>query len=370
MKRLISIPLILGSIAIGYAYLNPKDSVILSADTKPKWIDNEKYVGIYEGKSYNMMALAKKICLKTNWDEITDEAFEYAKREGENPRKFYGNHYINQHMTEMWNKTEALGKKGKLHGSTGTIRIAGISNRPKSAYGGPKYGITMSISNNPCNDISTLIHELTHVAHLYAYQPHMSGKRERGHDIMFNRIMLMAMKPYFNFSNAQCNPFSMGYSVGCGYAPSRMAQKHLDRVYGVKIPKRLNRFLKDYVAPIVAPPNQDELDKLDKKIMSGFRTTLSSTMRGMNNYDGYQDNMRDFYEIDNGDEYMRNLLGRIKPTMKIDGLSEQDKDILKWWITGLQLQWFEDDDWEGVRSHAAYVKKQDRMDALWEFLNR
>lgn len=332
---------------------------------KKDWIKDKKYITSFGGAELNVMRLAKEVCLKTDWDSIVSEAFEYAKREGQNPsRKFHGN--TNQFMAQMWERTNQLGRTGKLHGSKGTIRIKGYSKSAKAAHGGPSYGITMTI-NNGCGDMETLIHELTHVAHLWNYKPHV-GKKRRPHDIMFNRIMLMAMKSYFGFSKAQCNPFSMGYSVGSGYAPSRTAERHLDRFLGKgMIPKKLSKHFNKDLPKVKVVKVLTQEDK-DKKVISGFRTTLTSTKKGMNNHDGYCDVMSDEYGIENGREYIENLLEQVKPTMKVDGLSEQDKEILEWLITDLQIQWFEYDNWEF--SESAYARKENRMFELWGFLNR
>jgi hypothetical protein len=322
---------------------------------------DKKYITTFGGAELNVMRLAKEVCLKTNWNVIIDEAQKYSQDYGIIPRSKYGN--SDMKMRALWEKTERLGRLGRLSGSRQTIRIAGKS---RGGRGSPTYGITMGIGGGFEWTVMVLIHELVHVAHLHSFNESVINGKRRPHDMMYNRIMLMAMKPYFNLSKSQCRPQSMGYSTGNGYAPTKIAQAHLEKVLGNGvIPKKLSKhFNKDLPKAVKVLTQEDK----DKKVIIGFRTTLTSTKKGMNNHDGYCEVMSEEYGIEDGQEYIENLLEQVKPTMKIDGLSEQDKDILKWLITDLQIQWFEYDNWEF--SESAYARKENRMFELWGFLNR
>ena len=330
---------------------------------KKDWIKDKKYITSFGGAELNIMRLAKEVCLKTDWDAIINEAVTFSRDFGEMPSRKFSN--SNRKMIELWEKTERLGRIGKLSGSRQTIRIAGKSC---SGRGGPSYGVTMGMGGGFERLVMVIIHELVHVAHLHRYSKSVINNRRRGHDMMYNRIMLMAMQPYFNLSKSQCRPQSMGYSAGNGYSPSKIATSHLERVLGNgMIPKKLSKHFNKDLPKVKVVKVLTQEDK-DKKVISGFRTTLTSTKKGMNNYDGYCDVMSNEYGIEDGREYIENLLEQVKPTMKVDGLSEQDKEILEWLITDLQIQWFEYDNWEF--SESAYARKENRMFELWGFLNR
>ena len=55
------------------------------------WIDNEKYLSTAPCGTYavNMMRLVKDIFMKPDWDAIAKEAYDFAVREGENPRQYF-----------------------------------------------------------------------------------------------------------------------------------------------------------------------------------------------------------------------------------------------------------------------------------------
>jgi len=193
-----------------------------------EWYYNEKYSLINptnKNVRINIMDVAKHLCLNTNWEALAEEAYNYAIREGERPTKKSTSNSISKHMCAMWQKTDEM--RGKYRGVRGTIRISQSKQGCKSARASPSYGITMSVHDKSAytyRSIFVLFHEIIHCSQLYGYDCHRD-KKKRPHDIMFNRMMLKLMQPYFNLTDDQCNVFEQGYKRGNGYAPSRKIER-------------------------------------------------------------------------------------------------------------------------------------------------
>jgi len=334
-----------------------------------KWIENKKYIKEWNGHQVNMMRVAKDVCLKVKWNEIVDEVQSLNKLSHSPARK---KSYATSPSTKaeiLWNDTEYHGKKGTLHGSRGTIRLTGNTN---SGRGGPRYGVTVGMGGDLVRTLEVLIHEITHVIHLDSFiEPTIKGKR-RPHDWVFNAIMLRAMKDYFGLSKSQLKPRCMGWSIGNGYAPSRQ----IERIFGKKwvsledIPKRLTKhFNKDIPQVKVKKVLTDE--EKEKKLMGGFRRTLTSCLKGMKQYDGYHDIMNDSWNIVDGDEYIHNLFDKVKPTMNIKeaGLDENEIEVLEWFIIEQQEVWAEYN-WQYSDNWTQQENRMNRLNELWRYLNR
>ncbi len=331
-----------------------------------KWIENKKYIKEWNEHQVNMMRVAKDVCLKVKWNEIVDEVQSLNKL-SHSPayKKSYGTS-PSMKAKILWNDTEYHGKMGTLHGSRGTIRLGGNSLRGR---GGPSYGVSVGMGGDFVGTLETLIHEITHVIHLDSFiEPTINGKR-RPHDWVFNAIMLRAMKDYFGLSKSQLKPRCMGWSIGNGYAPSRQ----IERIFRKKwlsledIPKRLAKhFNKDIPQVKVKTLWTDE--EKDKKLMGGFRRTLTSCLKGMKSYDGYHDVMNDEWNISDGDEYIHYLFDKVKPTMNIKeaGLDENEKVVFNWFISDQQEAWLEYD----YTTESAFEKRINRLHELWVYLNR
>ncbi len=335
-----------------------------------KWIENKKYIKEWNGHQVNMMRVAKDVCLKVKWNEIVDEVQSINKLSHKPARK---KSYATSPSTKaeiLWNDTEHHGKKGTLHGSRGTIRLTGNTN---SGRGGSRYGVTVGMGGDLVRTLEVLIHEITHVIHLSTfYEPTINGKR-RPHDWVFNAIMLRAMKDYFGLNKSQLKPRCMGWSIGNGYAPSRQ----IERIFRKKwvsledVPKRLTKhFNKDIPQTMNKKVLTDE--EKERKLMGGFRRTLTSCLKGMKQYDGYYDVMNDSWNIVDGDEYILSLFERIRPTMSIKeaGLDENEVVVLEWFIIEQQEVWAEYN-WEyDENSWTKQENRMNRLNDLWRYLNR
>ena len=330
-----------------------------------KWIENKNYIKEWNGHQVNMMRVAKDVCLKVDWNVIVDEVQSLNKLSHSPARmKGYGFTRPRISATNLWEKTERLGKKGNLHGSRGTIRLGGNS---QGGRGGPSYGVSVGMGGNIIGTLETLIHEITHVIHLSAfYEPTINGKR-RPHDWVFNAIMLRAMEKYFGLNKSQLKPRCMGWSVGNGYAPSRS----IERIFNEKfktiedIPKRLSKhFNKDI--PVVKAKKVLTDEEKEKKIASGFRTTLTSAFKGCGEYDGWTQVMGDSWDLDCPYEYMDILKETVKKTMTLKGLDDIQIEVLSWLINDENEHWME----MREMSWSAQEKKQDRLEELWRYLKR
>lgn len=334
-----------------------------------KWIENKKYIKEWNGHQVNMMRVAKDICLKVKWDEIVDEVQSLNKLSHSPARKKPYGWNPSKKAEMLWNDTEYHGKKGTLRGSKGTIRLGGKNG---GGSGGPAYGVTVGMGDDFVGILETLIHEITHVIHLEVfYEPTINGKR-RPHDWVFNAIMLRAMKDYFGLNKSQLRPRGMGWSVGNGYAPSRQ----IERIFRKKwvsledIPKRLTKhFNKD----IPQTKNKKVLtdEEKEKKLMGGFRRTLTSCLKGMREYDGYLEVMDDSWSIVDGEEYIHHLFDKVKPTMNIKeaGLDENEIEVLEWFIIDQQEVWAEYN-WQYNLNWTQQENRMNRVRDLWRYLNR
>ena len=219
--------------------------------------------------------------------------------------------------------------------------------------------------------VETLFHELSHKAHDHYVTPVINGKR-RPHDWLFNRIMLGAMNEVMKKKTHELNPYAWGWSIGAGYAPTKKANDIMTELFNnlEKLPKKYAKFVQD--APIVEPKPEPTEEEILKKKMGGFRRTLTSCLKGMQNYDGYNEVMDDSWNIADGEEYILNLFDRIRPTMSIKeaGLDENEIVVLEWFIIEQQEVWFEFDAWRYDYSDSAFEKKSKRLHDLWDFLNR
>ncbi len=334
-----------------------------------KWIEDKKYIKEWNGHQVNMMRVAKDVCLKVKWNEIVDDV-QIINKSLNHPARKKSYFITPSRKGEMrWNDTEHHGKTGTLHGSRGTIRLTGNTN---SGRGGPRYGVTVGMGGDLVRTLEVLIHEITHVIHLEVFhEPTINGKR-RPHDWVFNAIMLRAMKDYFGLTKSQLKPRCMGWSVGNGYAPSRQ----IERIFRKKwlsledVPKRLTKhFNKDIPQVKVKKVLTDE--EKEKKLIGGFRRTLTSCLKGMKSYDGYLDVMTDEWNITNGDEYILTLFDKVRPTMSIKeaGLDDNEVEVLNWFIIDQQEVWAEYN-WQYNLSYAQQENRMNRVKDLWAYLNR
>ena len=218
------------------------------ARTKKTWYDTEKFMLKHPARpneSLNIMDLTRHICTKTDMDAIAKEACEFGVREGENPKKgassynyrIPANTTPNQAAHRLWFNTDKTEGRHKMNGRgvKGSLRIQYSKDaQHKSARASPSHGITMSVCGDKAGAtgraIKVLLHEMIHVFQLSAYKEHTgrNGKR-RPHDLMFNRMMLKLMQPWFNLTEKECNPFNMDYAGNKGYGPSRKVQRIIER---------------------------------------------------------------------------------------------------------------------------------------------
>jgi len=184
--------------------------------------------------------------------------------------------------------------------------------------------------------------------------------------------MLRAMKDYFGLNKSQLRPRGMGWSIGNGYAPSRQ----IERIFRKKwvsledVPKRLTKhFNKDIPQTMNKKALTDE--EKEKKLMGGFRRTLTSCLKGMKQYDGYREVMNDSWNIVDGDEYILSLFERIRPTMSIKeaGLDENEVVVLEWFIIEQQEVWAEYN-WQYNLNWTQQENRMNRLNELWRYLNR
>ena len=330
-----------------------------------KWIENKKYIKEWNGHQVNMMRVAKDVCLKVKWNEIVGEVQSINKLSHSPARmKSYGNKPSTK-AEILWNDTEYHGKKGTLHGSRGTIRLTGNTN---SGRGSPRYGVTVGMGGDLVRTLEVLIHEIVHVIHLDSFiEPTINGKR-RPHDWVFNAIMLRAMKDYFGLTKSQLKPRCMGWSVGNGYAPSRQ----IERIFCKKwvsledIPKRLTKhFNKDIPQTMNEKVLTDE--EKEKKLMGGFRRTLTSSFKGCGEFDGWVQVMSDTWDIGGAYEYMDILKDTVKSTMTLKELDSVQIEVLEWLLLTENEHWME---YAYELSWSAQEKRQDRLNELWRYLNR
>ena len=180
--------------------------------------------------------------------------------------------------------------------------------------------------------------------------------------------MLRAMKDYFGLTKSQLKPRCMGWSVGNGYAPSRQ----IERIFGKKwvsledIPKRLTKhFNKDIPQTMNEKVLTDE--EKEKKLMGGFRRTLTSSFKGCGEFDGWMQVMSDTWDIGGAYEYMDILKDTVKSTMTLKELDSVQIEVLEWLLLTENEHWME---YAYEMSWLAQEKRQDRLNELWRYLNR
>jgi hypothetical protein len=333
-----------------------------------KWMKNDDWIFEQNGKVLNMMELTRHLCLKVDWNKIVDEAETHARRVG----KFHGKRWnanVNNEMKWFWERTEKFGKQGLLKKTPNVMRFTKGSGGCHYHNGTVEVGLRKDMSMGWV--VETLFHELSHKAHHHYVTPVINGKR-RPHDWLFNRIMLGAMNEVMKKKTHELNPYAWGWSIGAGYAPTKKANDIMTELFITleKLPKKYAKFVQD--APIVEPKPEPTEEEILKKQMGGFRRTLTSCLKGMQNYDGYNEVMDDSWNIADGEEYILNLFDRIRPTMSIKeaGLDENEIVVLEWFIIEQQEVWFEFDAWRYEYSDSAFEKKSKRLHDLWDFLNR
>jgi hypothetical protein len=245
---------------------------------KNQWYDIDKYRLAHPANPdlrINIMDFARHVCMKTDIGAIAQEAYEYAKREGEAPHSSMAKETrakkTNEHARALWQKTDKTQARQSINRvrQRGSIRIQfSKSARRKSARASPSYGITMSVNGDEGQAtgraLKVLLHEMIHVFQLQYYTEHYQGNKRRPHDIMFNRMMLKLMQPWFGLTEKECNPFNMGYSVARGYAPSRKVQRIIESKLNNNEPLRINRFFKPHVSAPKAEPTPQELAKKER----------------------------------------------------------------------------------------------------------
>jgi len=246
-----------------------------------EWYDNDKYKLRHPAnpdQRINIMDFARHVCMNTDIGAIAHEAFEYATREGERPS--YRTRTNQKHIAtvtngcarDLWRKTDRTqGRQSiKRVRQRGSIRIQFAKDaRTKSARGGPRYGITMSVNGDEgeatARALKVLLHEMIHVFQLTHYKEHhgRNGKR-RPHDIMFNRMMLKLMQPWFGLTEKECNPFNMGYASNKGYGPSRKVQRIIESKLNNNEALRINKWFKPHASTPKAEPTPQELEKKER----------------------------------------------------------------------------------------------------------
>lgn len=200
-------------------------------------------ISVEENTAINLMDLTKHFCLNIDWDSIVDQAYDWCKENhylgswmteqptvmDELPKARQTHHGANKALANLWSNTEKqLNTKGPRKVGGGFItRFGGVGSRA-----GPIYGCTIGSGAFLSNyGVTTIIHELTHIAHLTRYYaPVINGKR-RPHDLFYNKIMLMAMNEGIGgLTSQQLNPLYMGYTVGEGYAPTISVRKVIEKL--------------------------------------------------------------------------------------------------------------------------------------------
>lgn len=330
-----------------------------------KWMKNEKWIVERNGKVLNMMELARHLCLKVNWNKIVEEAEAHARRVG----KFHGKRWnanVNNEMKWFWNRTEKFGKQGLLKKHINVMQFTKGGGGCYYSNGTVEVGLRKDLSMGEC--VETLFHELSHKAHDHYVTPVINGKR-RPHDWLFNRIMLGAMNEIIKKKTHELNPYAWGWSIGAGYAPTKKANDIITELYInlEKLPKKYVKFVQD------APLKEVKVEKVltdeekEKKLMGGFRKTLTSAFKGCGEFDGWMQVMSDTWEIGDAYEYTDILKDTVKSTMTLKELDSVQIEVLEWLLLTENEHWME---YAYEMSWSAQEKRQDRLNALWTYLNR
>ncbi len=330
-----------------------------------KWMKNEKWIVERNGKVLNMMELARHLCLKVNWNKIVEEAEAHARRVG----KFHGKRWnanVNNEMKWFWNRTEKFGKQGLLKKHINVMQFTKGGGGCYYSNGTVEVGLRKDLSMGEC--VETLFHELSHKAHDHYVTPVINGKR-RPHDWLFNRIMLGAMNEIIKKKTHELNPYAWGWSIGAGYAPTKKANDIITELYInlEKLPKKYVKFVQD------APLKEVKVEKVltdeekEKKLMGGFRKTLTSAFKGCGEFDGWMQVMSDTWDIGDAYEYTDILKDTVKSTMTLKELDSVQIEVLEWLLLTENEHWME---YAYEMSWSAQEKRQDRLNALWTYLNR
>ena len=217
---------------------NPK-----TRNTKRSWMRDSRYVLSYEDRAFNIMEMAEKMCASSRWNAVVKKA---AKR----TQATLYNCTANRNMQHLWKQT--MREKG-AQGNRGGIRITRNNKSYATGRGGQNYGVTMGASqHNIADTMMCLLHELTHVAHLSQVNAARINDKRRPHDLMFNIIQWQMAK---NFWGYDVHPYTAGYSVGKGYAPSRHLEQWLKEKLKEGDPKVMKWFTME------APQEKEEEEK-------------------------------------------------------------------------------------------------------------
>ena len=330
-----------------------------------KWMKNEKWIVERNGKVLNMMELARHLCLKVNWNKIVEEAEAHARRVG----KFHGKRWnanVNNEMKWFWNRTEKFGKQGLLKKHINVMQFTKGGGGCYYSNGTVEVGLRKDLSMGEC--VETLFHELSHKAHDHYVTPVINGKR-RPHDWLFNRIMLGAMNEIIKKKTHELNPYAWGWSIGAGYAPTKKANDIITELYInlEKLPKKYVKFVQD------APLKEVKVEKVltdeekEKKLMGGFRKTLTSAFKGCGEFDGWMQVMSDTWDIGDAYEYTDILKDTVKINHDPQGMDSVQIEVLEWLLLTENEHWME---YAYEMSWSAQEKRQDRLNALWTYLNR
>lgn len=205
--------------------------------TKRSWMREKRYVYSLRGQfykynySYNIMEVAEKMCSSAKWNSTVKNAAESTRARDKHPQS-------NNIMKSLWKETMKFrGASGKR----GTIRISKSSQKGYSVgRAGNGYGVTVTASEyDAADNMTTLLHELTHIAHLSHTGATMVNGKRRPHNLMFNLIMCRMAKAFWGYG---FHPYEVGYSVGKGYAPTRHLSGWLLKQIGEGNPRVMKWF--------------------------------------------------------------------------------------------------------------------------------
>jgi len=274
-----------------------------------QWYDIDKYKLKHPAnpdQRINIMDFARHVCMNTDIGAIAHEAFEYATREGERPsyrttaNRASISTKTNGCARALWQKTDKTQARQSIKRvrQRGSIRIQHAKDaRTKSARGGPKYGITMSVNGDEgeatARALKVLLHEMIHVFQLTHYKEHhgRNGKR-RPHDIMFNRMMLKLMQPWFGLTEKECNPFNMNYASNKGYGPSKKVQRIIENKLNNNEPLRINRFFQPHASTPKAEPTPQELVKKERSHAKRYIKAIITRCWEVHGDDTFDDNSK------------------------------------------------------------------------------
>ena len=203
--------------------------------SKTNWIDNEKYlVAGPNGSAMNAMKLARRVCKIRNLDALMKDAYEGGCREDAHDGARSMSAYGASRSAEMiWSRTDELKGAHRVDGRVAmmTIRLSKPKNnsRGKGAHANRRRGISVYLAGDAARIIEVIIHELTHIFHLNACSDTRVAGKRRPHCYTFNRLMLLITDKIIGLTEKQKNPFTHGYRISAGYAPSRALEKIIEQ---------------------------------------------------------------------------------------------------------------------------------------------